>query len=62
MKWEEYQQQARDKINLWNWKETDIECPNCGEKIFRCATLTLACIPPKYRYKCFNCDWTDVGY
>lgn len=62
MKWEDYQNQAKDKLGWWGWDETDIECPNCGEKIFRCATLTLTSIPPKFRYKCFNCDWTDVGY
>lgn len=61
MKWEEYQKQLKynDKPG---WEKTDIECPNCGEKIFRDATLVLTSIPPQFRYRCFNCDWTNVGY
>lgn len=61
MKWEEYQ-----KNQLMNdyrdWAETYIECPNCGEKIYKNTTIVLTSMPPKFHYKCFNCGWTNVGY
>ena len=61
MKWEEYQknQLMDDKRD---WVETCIECPDCGEKIYKNSTLVLTSMPPQFHYKCFNCNWTNVGY
>lgn len=39
---------------------TDIECPECGNMVYRRTDIVLTSIPPKYQYECQNCGW--VGF
>lgn len=64
MKWEDYKEQElnRFKVATENWVKTSIECPICGEIVYKNIGGICACYPPKYVYKCFRCDWTDTWY
>ena len=61
MKWEDYKEQGLNcfKISLEDWEKTSIECPICGVSVYKDIGRIYTCYPPKYRYKCFKCDWTD---
>lgn len=66
MKWEDYQTEKQRTINIFNdnqvWIKTEIECPKCGEIIYKNMSLILASYPPKYTYKCPKCKWQQAGY
>ena len=59
MKWEEFNPWDAYKETA-RWKETDIECPKCGAKIFRDMAMVLTSYPPKHNYWCKECDWRGV--
>ena len=40
---------------------TNIECPECGKKIFWNSTITLTTYPPQYSYWC-KCGWHGTSY
>jgi len=64
MKWEDYKEQeiSHLKISLEDWVKTNIECPICGEPVYKNIGCICACYPAKYRYKCSKCDWTDTWF
>lgn len=60
MKWEEF----INSQNPWvvqGLQKTDIECPKCGENIYRRTDIVLSSYPPKYEYKCLKCGWSDYA-
>lgn len=59
MKWAERQKQYPETSKYTNIKETDIECPKCGKKIFKRLDIVLTSYPVQYQYEC-KCGW--VGY
>lgn len=40
--------------------KTNIECPKCGELIYKRTDITLTTHPAMYQYECDGCGW--VGY
>lgn len=40
---------------------TDIDCPECGRKIYFDRTIILTSYPSKYRYWC-SCGWTGAAH
>ena len=59
MTWEEF---CKDKSTIPpNLQRTDIDCPECGEKIYVDTSVVLACYPPKLRYECQNCGWGGMA-
>ena len=56
MTWEEFVKQKRQTIND-EWEITDIECPDCGQKIFKNTMIVLATYPPTTAYCCPHCGW-----
>ena len=40
--------------------ETDIECPQCGKKIYFDSRVVLTSYPPQYSYWC-TCGWSDTS-
>lgn len=56
MKWEEIKNLCPD---ITNRKETDIDCPECGKKIFKRTDIVLTTYPEQYQYEC-ECGW--IGY
>ena len=65
MKWEDYKEQETNRFKEMppgNWVKTNIECPVCGELVYKNVGLVLACYPPKYQYRCVKCDWFDTWY
>jgi len=58
MKWEDFKKQELD-FSFTDLKETNIECPVCGKKIFKRMNVVLTTYPPQYQYEC-KCGW--VGY
>ena len=62
MKWEEYKKtKTADKVFLPEWAETDIECPECNERIYVNTREVLTSYPPKSKYKCVCCGWTGTA-
>lgn len=64
MKWQDYKEQRYKAFGVFpsgNWQLTNIECPYCGELIYKNITA-LTSNPPRYQYKCTNCDWCDYWY
>ncbi len=53
-RWEGYQQ------GLDEYTKTDIQCPECGEYLYRDDSVLFASNPPKQKYFCRKCRW--VGY
>lgn len=66
MKWDEYQIKKYETFNAFGdgqtWLKTDIECPKCGEPIYVNTSVVLTTYPPKYKYQCNKCKWTEAGY
>lgn len=65
MKWEDYKEQETNRFKEMpsgNWMKTNIECPVCGELVYKNVGLVSVCYPPKYQYRCAKCDWFDTWY
>lgn len=58
MTWEEHKNNPIPERMILD--ETDIECPNCGKKIYRRTDVVLTTYPPTFRYECIFCHW--CGY
>lgn len=56
MKWKDFKPVIRNTM----WEKTDIECPECGDYVFKNNQIVLTTYPPKHRYECFNCGWSGV--
>lgn len=59
MKWEEYIE-SKESISIpypYGLEKTDIECPKCGEPLYKNTRHVLACYPPKYGFECIECGW-----
>lgn len=41
--------------------QTDIECPECGRKIYLDTTIVLTSYPCQYRYWC-TCGWSGTAH
>lgn len=61
MKWEDYQKTVLYWTEMANRELTDIECPECGKKIYRRTDVVLTSYPPQYNYEC-DCGWKETGY
>lgn len=57
MKWEEF----KDTHYTWGLSPTEIECPKCGNLIYRDDTVVLTTYPPQHSYICLNCDWVGTA-
>lgn len=42
------------------YEVTEIECPLCGELIYKDNDMMLPSNPPQYEYRCFGC--VRIGY
>ena len=40
---------------------TDIECPECNEKLYM-SSIVLTIYPPKYNYYCSVCGWSGNAF
>lgn len=59
MKWEDFcHYQSLNTIDV-EYEPTNIECPKCGELLKKYIRVVLASYPPKYRYDCLKCGWSD---
>lgn len=59
MKWEEFKNQYPETSCFTNRKQTDIDCPKCGKKIFKRMDIVFRSYPAQYQYEC-ECGW--IGY
>lgn len=59
MKWEEVKNQYPATSCFTNRKQTDIDCPKCGKKIFKRTDIVLTSCPAQFQYEC-ECGW--IGY
>lgn len=66
MKWEDYKKEKTLALSKSNPLEvlsmTNMECPICGNIIYKDVGLVLASNPPQYKYKCLRCGWSDTYY
>lgn len=60
MKWEQFLD-IRLSNEYDGQVQTDIECPDCGRKIYLDTTMVLTSYPCKYRYWC-SCGWHDTSH
>lgn len=58
MKWEEFK--GEEISYSPRYVETDIECPACGERIFKDQLMIMASMPPKHKYVCLKCGWGGI--
>lgn len=63
MTWEEF---TDTRIKFHNFVDqakvpTDIVCPKCGEKVYRDDSVIYASMPPKLKYFCDKCGWSDFA-
>jgi len=67
MKWEDFKEQefTQSGTEVYRGYEhltiTDIECPLCGEKIYKNNTFVIATYPAQYTYECLCCKWTGTA-
>ena len=60
MTWNEFENNIDlEKIFPNPLEKTDIQCPKCGQYIYRRNDIVLTSYPPQYQYEC-ECGW--VGY
>ena len=57
MQWDEIEDQY--PAATLGLEKTDIDCPECGKKIFKRTDIVLTSYPPQYQYEC-ECGW--IGY
>lgn len=58
MKWEDYKnRKVGEMIDSSEWDITNIECPECGKKIYMNIRYILTSYPPQHYFRCFKCDW-----
>jgi len=57
MKWEDYHPNSFPQSD---YTKTDIECPECGEFVYRYDKAVLTTYPPMHRYDCLVCGWSGV--
>ena len=57
--WEEFKK--REPFTYCDYEATNIQCPDCGELIFRYTKVTLATYPPTHCYKCLACGWIGTA-
>ena len=65
MTWDEFRKQRAEeqkRTRNFRYKETDIECPVCGARIFRDDMIVLTSNPPQHRYLCMECEWSGCTY
>ena len=64
MTWETAQKEFSIRMNelTEHLQLTDIECPECGEAIYRDTSVVLTSFPAKYHYTCKKCGWGDCGF
>jgi transposase-like protein len=65
MKWDEFVKDRCSNIKYIfsedNFEPTNIECPKCGATVYRDLRYAYASFPPKCRYICKECDWSDYA-
>ena len=61
MKWEDHVKQGPPEEVFSNRKKTDIECPKCGELIYKRTDIVLTSYPAQYRYEC-DCGWVGSAF
>ena len=61
MTWEEFKTNEFVEDNLTGQILTDIECPECGKKIYYDSTVVLTSYPAQYSYWC-KCGWAGTSY
>ena len=61
MTWEEFKTNEFVGVNFATQILTDIECPECGKKIYYDSSIILTSYPPKYSYWC-KCGWRDTSF
>lgn len=60
MTWDEFLD--KDISTKYNGQiKTDIECPECGRKIYYNSTIMLTSYPAKYSYWC-SCGWSGAAH
>ena len=66
MKWKEFKHKHNkynsSKIVPYGLEKTDIECPECGEYLYKNTLMVLCTYPPQYRYECIECRWHDTAH
>ena len=61
MEWDEFNSRSFEQNEFPDKVKMDINCPNCGEKIWKRIDFVVTVHPPKYQYECSKCGWTGVG-
>lgn len=61
MKWEDFSKQIPVKDLGFPRERVNVECPICGEKLWRRNDIILTSDPPQYRYEC-DCGWVGHAY
>lgn len=65
MKWNDFNSSDNFLMYIANnesEKETDVECPRCGSRIFLRTDIVLASYPPQYSYFCKDCGWVGNSF
>ena len=60
MTWEDFKREKNFQYGT-GYKITDIECPKCGEKIYKDTMTVLTTYPPQSRYVCMKCFWEGIA-
>ena len=61
MKWEVFKEAREKSMNRFmDARQIDIECPECGKKIYVRTNITIAIYPPKSSYFC-ECGWSGTA-
>ena len=62
MRWDEYKYKNPAIDSTYNNRIlVDVECPNCGRKIYKRTDIILTTYPAQYIYEC-DCGWHDTAF
>ena len=59
MTWEEHQKIELPEELFTHRVLVDIDCPECGQKLYKRTDIVLTSYPAQYQYEC-KCGW--IGY
>ena len=58
--WEEHKLKGPSLEIFTNREKTEIQCPKCGEPLYKRTDIVLTSYPAQYQYECDKCNW--IGY
>lgn len=59
--WEDFNKEIEASNIYPSKQQTNVLCPNCGERLWKRTDIVLTTYPPQYLYEC-KCGWNGTAH